>query len=323
MSLGKQDFVMRRSSQAATGAEPAILTVAICTHNRSNAVARCLAGLGPPHPAVDVLVVDSGSDGDEAEAILRAAMAHGVEHMRLASVGLSAARNAALAAARGQWIAYIDDDATPAADWVVVLLASIADDPDLAATGGMILPQWQALLPAWWPQSLRAVLTIIDTVEPDAAACADIEPFAANIAFRRDVLTRFGGFPACLGRRGTLLLSNEETYILRRLRKAHLRVRFNPALVVHHEIARERLRPDWLVRRQYWSGVSEAVMLAALGERRMARAWRMAVHAAVLTPWLLWPRHSTSQIGLRCKAAFASGFVRGMLIEAQDGMVAV
>ncbi|MCW8307590.1 glycosyltransferase [Acidiphilium sp. PA] len=312
---------MRRSSQAATGAEPPILTVAICTHNRGIAVARCLAGLGPPHPAVDVLVVDSGSDGEEAETILRAAMAHGAQHTRLASVGLSAARNAALAAARGQWIAYLDDDATPASDWVTVLLASIAQDPDLAATGGMILPQWQALLPVWWPDSLRAVLTIIDRVAPDA--CADIDPYAANIAFRRDVLTRFGGFPACLGRRGTLLLSNEETYILRRLRRAHFRVRFNPALVVHHEIARERLRPDWLVRRQYWSGVSEAVMLAALGERRMARAWRMAAHAMVLAPWLLFPRQSTRQISLRCKAAFATGFVRGMLIEASDDMVTV
>ncbi|MDD2876335.1 MAG: glycosyltransferase [Acidiphilium sp.] len=296
------------------------MSVAICTHNRSAAVARCLAGLGTRHVDIDVLVIDSGSHATEAEAITHVATAYGAQHIRLAETGLSAARNAAIAASQGTWIAFLDDDATPAPDWVEVLLATIACDPDLAATGGSILPQWQTHLPAWWPSSLRAVLTIIDTVRPGDPGASEVEPYAANIAFRRDVLLRFGGFPTSLGRRGSLLLSNEETYILRRLRKARLKVRFNPDLVVHHEIARERLRPAWLVQRQYWSGVSEAVMLGALGERRLARSWWMAAHAALLTPLLLWPKTSTRCLRLRCNAAFAVGFVRGMLIETLGGI---
>lgn len=309
---------MRRSTQDPAAQDPTVLTVAICTHNRAAALALCLAALGPPRPTVDVLVVDSGSGSEQAAAIAAAATAHGAEHIRLAAMGVSAARNAALAAARGRWIAYLDDDAVPADNWVDVLLASIAQDPDLAATGGTILPQFQALLPAWWPPALRGVLTIIDATPHEDPDSAEIDLYAANIAFRRDVLTRFGGFPACLGRRGALLLSNEETYVLRRLRKARLKVRFNPALVVHHTIARERMRPEWLVQRQYWSGVSEAVMLAALGERRLARSWRMTAHMLLLAPWLLWPKRSTRCLALRCKAEFASGFLRGMLIEAQD-----
>ncbi|MGC9268545.1 glycosyltransferase [Acidiphilium sp.] len=310
---------MRRPAQFPNGHDPTVLTVAICTHNRGVAVARCLAGLGTARDDIDVLVIDSGSDPAEAEAIERAAAAYGAHHIRLSQKGLSAARNAALAASRGRWIAYLDDDATPAADWVDVLLTTIAQDPDLAATGGSILPQWQARLPEWWPPSLRAVLTIIDNVRTGDPGATDTDPYAANIAFRRDVLMQFGGFPACLGRHGGLLLSNEETYILRRMRKARLKVRFNPDLVVHHEIARERLRPGWLVQRQYWSGVSEAVMLGALGERRLARAWRMAAHIGLLAPLLVWPRGSTRHLELRCKLAFASGFVRGVLIETHGG----
>lgn len=305
-------------------AQPIALSVAICTHNRPAAVARCLAGLGAGlgagRPDVEVLVVDSGSGEAEAEAIAATAVAHGAQHIRLAEMGLSAARNAALAAARGGWIAYLDDDATPAADWVSVLLAMIAREPDLAAAGGSILPQWQAHLPTWWPPSLRAVLTILDTVRAGDADAAEVEPYAANIAFRRDILTQFGGFPGCLGRRGGLLLSNEETYVLRRLRKARLKVRFNPDLVVHHEIDRERLRPEWLVERQYWSGVSEAVMLGALGESRVAKALRMAVRGMLLAPLRLWPSAGTGCLGLRCEAAFASGFVRGVLIDPPGGL---
>jgi glycosyltransferase involved in cell wall biosynthesis len=295
-----------------------LLSVAICTHNRSHATARCLAGLGAPRGDIDILVIDSGSDAAEAEAIERISARFGAQHIRLAAMGLSAARNAALAAAHGAWIAYLDDDATPASDWVEVLTRSIAQDTEMVAIGGSILPQFQSRLPTWWPPALRAVLTIIDTVKPDDPGAADTEPYAANIAFRRDVLTSFGGFPACLGRRGVRLLSNEETYIIRRLRRARLKVRFNPQLVVHHEIARERLRPDWLIDRQYWSGVSEAVMLGALAEPRARKAWRMTGHAVLLAPFLVWPKSSTTALPLRCNAAFAAGFVHGVLTDAPD-----
>ncbi|MDD2862497.1 MAG: glycosyltransferase [Acidiphilium sp.] len=305
------------SPRASQPARP-LLSVAICTHNRSLATARCLAGLGAPRSDIDILIIDSGSNAIEAEAIERISTRFGAQHIRLAAMGLSAARNAALAASHGTWIAYLDDDATPAPDWVEVLTRSIAQDPDIAAMGGSILPQFQSRLPSWWPPSLRAVLTIIDTVKPDDPGAADTEPYAANIAFRRDILTRFGGFPACLGRHGVRLLSNEETYIIRRLRRARLKVRFNPHLVVHHEIARERLQPAWLIDRQYWSGVSEAVMLGALAEPRARKAWRMAAHTILLAPLLFWPKSSTALLTLRCTAAFAAGFVHGILTDAPD-----
>ncbi len=297
---------------------PVTLSVAICTHERSVALAGCLAALGAPRADIEIIVVDSGSGHAEAEAIAQVARRLGAQHIRLATTGLSAARNAALATATGTWIAYLDDDAIPAPDWIAVLLGTIAHNPVLVATGGPILPRFQSSLPSWWPQSLRAALTIIDDVCPADPGAADIEPYAANIAFHRDTLIAFGGFPACLGRRGSCLLSNEETYVIRQFRRAGLLVRFTPELVVHHEITGDRLRPDWLVRRQYWSGLSEAIMLATLGERRLPKAWRMAIRAVLLAPMLFWPAGSTRHLDRRCAAAFARGFVRGVLSEGAD-----
>ncbi|HEX7389642.1 MAG TPA: glycosyltransferase [Acidiphilium sp.] len=289
---------------------PIRLSVAICTHNRSVALASCLAALGGPDADTEIIVIDSGSTSAEADSIATIARGHGAQHIRLAASGVSAARNAALAAASGNWIAYLDDDAIPAPDWRVVLHNAIARDPSLAATGGSILPRFRTSgLPAWWPPSLRGVLTIID------AGTTSNEPYAANIAFDRKILAAFGGFPTCLGRRGDCLLSNEETYIIRRFRRAGLTVRLTPDLVVHHEIASNRLKPDWLLRRQYWSGMSEAMMLRALGERCLPKALRMAIHVVLLAPMLLWPDASTHRIGNRCAAAFARGFVRGAMIE--------
>lgn len=297
-----------------TAPTPIIASIVICTHNRAKAAAANLAALGNIHAGIEFILIDSGSSPAEAEIIRQAAAAHDAQHIRLPHTGLSAARNAALATARGHWIAYLDDDATPAPDWCAVLLRTIAQNPGLAATGGPILPRWQTPLPGWWPPSLRAVLSIVDSSRPNH----DTEPYAANIAFRRAALIQCGGFPTCLGRRGAVLMSNEETYILRCFRRNGLPIRFTPDLVVHHDIAPDRLNPDWLIRRQYWSGVSEAVMLGALGEPRLVRALRLGLHALALAPFHFWPKHSTRLLGLRTRAAFARGFLRGALDEPDD-----
>jgi hypothetical protein len=127
-------------------------------------------------------------------------------------------------------------------------------------------------------------------------------------------LWSFGGFPECLGRNGTALLSNEETYVVRRLHAAGRVVLFAPDIIVRHHIGSERLTPEWLLRRQYWSGISEAVMLDALGQFRLPKALRMAIKAFLLAPFGFWPPRSTGQIRHRCSGAFARGFLRGLTI---------
>lgn len=294
------------------------LSVIICTYGRSAPLARCLEGLARQTRAFDLIIVDSASREPEGMLIAELAQRYGARHIRLMQAGLSRARNAGLAAARTSWLAYIDDDAVPAPDWAEKLVRNILLVPDAAAIGGSILPDWEVPLPSWWPRPLVAALTILDWHSAGFVGESNlplhVEPYGANLAFHRETLEALGGFPECLGRQGDCLLSNEETYVVRRLGFAKRKVLFAPEIIVHHHIARERLTPDWLLQRQYWSGISEAVLLRALGKARLAKALRMMIKACSLAPLQIWPPGSTKRLAWRCSAAFARGFLRGLTI---------
>jgi hypothetical protein len=84
-------------------------------------------------------------------------------------------------------------------------------------------------------------------------------------------------------------------------------------MAVRHSIQAVRLSRDWLLARQYWSGLSEAVMSGSLGEGAAVRrkAVRMAALLAVRAPLLAVRRDGVDGMRLRCGLRFAMGYLRG------------
>ena len=296
------------------------LSVCICTHDRPQAVARCLAALIPQAACLEILVIDSAS-APPARRALRHVVGGcpGARLIRLDRPGLSRARNAAAAAAGAPWIAYLDDDATPAPDWAAQARAAIADAPNAAMIGGRVLPEWEAPLPRWWPPRLRGVLSIVEAEgrapygAPDLPP--DLGPCGANLLVRAAPLRAAGGFTEALGRDGAALLSDEETEAAARLRAAGLAVRYDSRPKVHHTIAAARLTPAWLLRRMHWQGVS-AARSRRLGAERQA-LWREVARrasvVALFAPLGLVPASLAVLIGARWRLAYAAGFLRGAL----------
>lgn len=296
------------------------LTVCICTHNRPRYLRDCLAGLARQTAAQDafaVLVVDSASTGDAPAELARlvAAMPD-ASLIRVHQPGVSLARNAGAWACRTPYIAYIDDDAIAAEDWVARILAGLAETASPPAVlGGRVLPLWEAPLPAWWPPRLRGVLSIIEAegqgeygdpgLPPDA-------PYTVNMVVHVPSLRAAGGFGDAAGRYGTALLSDEDVQLAWRLRQAGHSVRYDSRIVVHHQIQAARLTPAWLLSRLYWQGASTVLTRRSL--QHPAEVWRelprrLAV-AALCAPAGLLPRRSTRLIGARWRLAYALGFIR-------------
>jgi glucosyl-dolichyl phosphate glucuronosyltransferase len=300
------------------------VTACICTHNRANYVRDCLEGLRQQTvgaDAFDILVVDSASSGDVPAQLERlVADIPNARLLRVEQAGVSYARNAGAWAAQGAYVAYIDDDAIPARDWIASIEQAIGQHSRKPAMiGGRILPHWEAPLPAWWPQQLRGTLSIIEYDGEGEfrtqALPTGLEPYGANMVVQVLPMLAIGGFGRRSGRFGKALLSDEEVQLAWRLQSAGHSVRYDSRITVRHQIQAERLTPRWLLSRLYWQGVSTVLTCRLLG--RSGAVWRelprrLAV-ATLMAPFGLLPLRSTRLLGCRWRLAYAAGFIRGAL----------
>ncbi len=299
------------------------LTVCVCTHDRPGYLRACLDGLrrqDVPQTAFATVVVDSGSPEPARSEIAALTAAYtGATLIRVDEPGVSAARNAGADAANEGYIAYIDDDAVPAANWVGSILTALDQDEPPVLIGGRILPAWEAPLPSWWPPGLRGVLSIIEHEGAGeyrtAALPPGMEPYAANMVVHVPTMRCVGGFGTGIGRMGTALLSDEEVQLAWRLQDLGLSARYESRIVVHHSIQARRLNPDWLLSRLYWQGASTVLTRRLLNDRLLV--WRevprRAAVALLCAPAALMPRDSTRFLAARWRWAYATGFLRAAL----------
>jgi glucosyl-dolichyl phosphate glucuronosyltransferase len=298
------------------------VTVCLCTRDSPGYVRLCLDSLqaqtvGPG--GFDIVVVDSGSAADAAAELRRlvAAMPN-ARLLRLERPGLSLARNAGARAATGDYVAFIDDDAAAAPDWVERIQRAVSEsDPPPAVLGGRVLPVWEAPLPAWWPASLRGVLTISEWEGGGeyrtAQVPAGLEPYGVNMVVERAALLAAGGFDESLGRQPSLLLSDEDVQLAWKLQQGGRSARHDARIVVHHRIQAGRLTPDWLLARLYWQGMSTVATRRLLG--RPDQVWRefprrLAVRLLCAPAAAMVPQGSTRLLALRWRHAYARGFTR-------------
>jgi glycosyltransferase involved in cell wall biosynthesis len=296
------------------------LTVCICTHNRPRYVGDCLDGLSrqtAPRDHFAILLVDSASSSDAAGELADLAARHDARLIRLDEPGVSLARNAGAWAARTGFIAYIDDDAIPATDWVETILAATGrPGRRTALIGGRILPKWEAPLPPWWPASLRGVLSIIEHEGRGEyrtiAVPAGLEPYGANMIVHVLSLLAVGGFGGAVGRYGQALLSDEDVQLAWMLQDAGYSVRYDSRITVYHQIQGRRMQPEWLLSRMYWQGASTVLTRRLLHQPRSV--WRelprRLLVAFLLAPALLLPRRSTALLWARWRGAYAAGFIK-------------
>lgn len=262
----------------AAGAVGPAISAIICTHNRATylpAAIESVIGQDLPATAFELIVVDNCSTDDTRRVVSRYGAR--VRLVEEAELGLSHARNAGWRAARGTWVALLDDDAVAKPGWLRALLRAFEEvEPTPGCVGGRVTPIWEAPRPEWLSDRLALNLTMIDwTDTPHPIVDLTREWLAgANLAFPRAVLERTGGFSTRLGRIGSRLLSGEEILLQRRLLAEGHGCWYEPRAEVGHRIPPDRLRPGWFRRRAYSQGLSDALIwhmesVVGRGERRL------------------------------------------------------
>jgi GT2 family glycosyltransferase len=181
--------------------------------------------------------------------------------------GLSGARNTGVAAATGDVVAFLDDDAAAGDDrWVAGLLAPY-DDPQVWGVGGAAHPDWGGPgEPAWFPSEFGWVVGCTYRGQPERPA--PVRNFlGCNMSFRRAAFDEVGGFTEGIGRVGTNPVGCEETEFCIRLRQAHpdATLVYDPAVWVRHHVSEDRTRFRYFRARCLAEGRSKALVAGEVG----------------------------------------------------------
>jgi O-antigen biosynthesis protein len=238
------DAVQRAFTELPVSRDPRLprVSVVVCSHNGERTLPDCLDGLlALEYPDFEVIVVDDGST-DRTAAI---ATQYGFWVITTEHRGLASARNSGLAAATGEIVAYLDDDARPDPDWLTFLAASFLTTshvgiggPNVEYPGDGAVAECVARAPGGPVHVL-----VSDTEAEHIPGC--------NSAFRKDALEAVGGFDPRFWAAG------DDVDLCWRLRDEGGTLGFSPGAVVWHH-SRSSLRGYW--RQQVGYGKAEALL---------------------------------------------------------------
>jgi GT2 family glycosyltransferase len=171
--------------------------------------------------------------------------------------GLSGARNSGIAAAQGAVLAFMDDDAIAAPDWLSQLSAAYTDS-NVIGVGGMIEPLWQAGRPSWFPTEFDWVVGCVYRGMPETAAPVR-NLIGANMSFRRMVFDELGTFRLGYG-------CDETDFCIRvRQRWPEKVLLYTPSAKVIHQVPASRANWGYFRSRCYFEGGSKAVVSWLVG----------------------------------------------------------
>ncbi|MBS7813798.1 glycosyltransferase [Roseococcus pinisoli] len=244
-----------------------LVSVIINTYNRGFLLADALRGVeGLRYPHLEIVVVN-GPSTDDTEAVLHEW--HGRIKLRNCSVrNLSISRNIGIAAAAGEIVAFLDDDAAPHPEWLARLLP-IYQDKMVAAVGGYTVDntgvRYQARKTICDRYGRAHHVSDFFDERPLNRPGTPLFPslLGTNSTFRRDALVDIGGFDHAFA----YLL--DETDVCLRLVDAGYRVIYEPTALVFHQFAPSHIRNSQRAARTlYPSAVSKAYFVMRHGAPR-------------------------------------------------------
>jgi len=288
------------------------ISVILCTYDRCQSLTKTLESLAvsvlPDSVEWEVLIVDNNSHDQTHEVVEQFSRLYPDRFRYLfeGRQGKSYALNSGIREARGDVLAYLDDDVSVEPTWLHNL-TSLLHDGEWAGSGGRILPMRGFVPPRW--------LALEGPLGFGAALCAQFDlgdvpaelkdaPFGTNMAFRREMFEKYGDFRGDLGPRPSET-RNEDTEFGRRLMAGGERLRYVPSAVVYHDVHESRVRKQFFLA--WWFDRGRGVIRESgriPGAREILKLLSRTLQTALWSVLSLDPQRRFYR---KCMVRFAAG----------------
>jgi glycosyltransferase involved in cell wall biosynthesis len=235
------------------------ITVILCTHNRCESLAKVLDSIAlsviPDLVEWEVLVVDNNSN-DHTRAVVEefCRLNWRVRYLFERRQGKSYALNAGIREAKGNLLAFTDDDLTVDPMWLQNL-TSVLDEGEWVGSGGRTIPEKTFLAPRWFPNDAQYALAPLGMFDIGLKAEQfTVSPIGNNMAYLKKMFEKHGGFRTDLGPQPGSEIRGEDTEFGKRLIAAGERLWYEPSAVVYHSVPERRIKKDYFLAWWYAKG---------------------------------------------------------------------
>lgn len=251
----RQPNITELTPRIADAIEPIEISVVICTYQRAELLKLALQSLceqSLDSKNFEIIVVDNNSL-DHTKLITDAFISEhpNIRYCMEKKQGLSYARNRGWRAARGRYVAYIDDECKVPPDWLAAAKAAI-DVHAPAILGGPFGGYHALPAPRWW-KDIYGGFTYAD----NPTVLGPHEHLSGgNFIVRRELFELLGGFDVSLGMSGHKIAFGEESEFQQRVRTARPDelIYYDPGLYLYHLVRPEKYSLWWLAKSRFSGG---------------------------------------------------------------------
>lgn len=293
-----------------TGSDLIHIDIGVCTYRRPELeqTLRSLGGIAVPENAQIRIIVADNDDTPSAKArvdALRAVIPHEIAYVHCPASNISIARNACLDNARGDFLAFIDDDETASSDWIARLIET-AQAGHADAVLGPVKATYGTDAPGWMQRG------DFHSTFPVWVGGRIITGYTCNVLLRLAA-------PSLAGRRFNLALGRsggEDTEFFTHMHRMGGKIAYAPEAWVEEPVPAKRAAFSWLAKRKFRFGQTHGRLIdagtGAVGKiRQLALAAAKCGFCALASAILFFSPVRLNRYALR--ACLHAGVVVGLL----------
>lgn len=246
---------------------PYKVSATICSYNRARFIISAVESIfnqSFDKNKYEVIVVDNNSTDNTVALLEQYKKDHPdynfryyVEHNQ----GVAYTRTRCAMEAKGEIVAYLDDDSEAHPGWLSSIVSFFDQHPETYSIGGKIIPKYLTSLPDWYSKYFFGLVGNFDQGPKEKQMTGARYPCGANMAFRKKVFDEIGYFNTDLGRKGKGLLANEEKDIYLRILAHHHQVWYLPQMAVDHNVEANKFDKNYVRRHSMGIGGGERLRL--------------------------------------------------------------